>query len=169
MARPTGDGGLRLIGIFKLLKGLLLFVGGVGALRLLHKDVDDVLTTWITEFHIDPENRYFDRLIEWLWSVDDRTLKFLSAGTFFYAALLLTEGIGLLLRKRWAAYFTVIVTASFIPLETYELARRFTPTRVSVIGINVAVVWYLVVRLRREVEGTNNHRGLREEKGDAPP
>ncbi len=46
-----------------------------------------------------------------LLSLDDRKLKAIGAGTFFYAALLLTEGIGLLLRRRWAEYFTVIVTA----------------------------------------------------------
>ncbi|HET7296266.1 MAG TPA: DUF2127 domain-containing protein, partial [Gemmatimonadales bacterium] len=87
-----------------------------------------------------------------------RRLKEISAGTFFYAALLLTEGTGLLLARRWAEYFTVIVTGSFIPLEVYELAKRITLTRLSVIGINVAIVWYLVVRLRREGEGVPGKR-----------
>src|SRR5262249_29679150 len=152
---PPVDVGLRLIGIFKLLKGVLLAAGGVGVLRLLNRDASDVLTSWISEFHIDPEKRYFGPLIERLWSVDTRTLRLFSIATFFYAALLLTEGIGLLLRKRWAEYFTTIVTASFIPLEVYELARRWTPIRVSVIGINVAVVWYLVVRLRQAGKTTS--------------
>jgi len=141
--------GLQLIAIFKLLKGLGLFVAGLASLHLANRDVADVLTSWISEFHIDPDNRYLTALIERLWSVDTRTLKLFSVATFFYAALLLTEGIGLLLRKRWAEYFTTIVTASFIPIEVYELTRRWTPIRVSVIGINVAVVWYLVVRLGR--------------------
>jgi uncharacterized membrane protein (DUF2068 family) len=94
-------------------------------------------------------NRYVDAVLGKLLSLDDRKLKAISAGTFFYAALLSTEGIGLLLRKRWAEYFTVIVTGSFIPLELYELVRRVTVTRVVLLGINVAVVWYLVVVLRR--------------------
>jgi uncharacterized membrane protein (DUF2068 family) len=62
---------------------------------------------------------------------------------------LLTEGIGLLLRRRWAEYFTVIVTGSFIPLELYELSRHISMTRLIVVAINVAVVWYLIVVLRR--------------------
>jgi len=146
--RYSGDAGLWLIGGFKLAKGLLLLVVGVGILRLLHRDVADVLASWIAQLHVDPENRYVDRALSAALSLDDRRLKQISVGTFAYAALLLTEGIGLLLRQRWAEYLTVIVTGSFIPLELYELAKRITLTRLTVIGINVAIVWYLVGRLR---------------------
>jgi uncharacterized membrane protein (DUF2068 family) len=83
-----------------------------------------------------------------LLSLDAYQLRKVSAGIFSYAALLLTEGTGLLLRQRWAEYFTIIVTASFIPLELYELAKRITFARLIVVGINVAVVWYLASRLR---------------------
>ncbi len=144
-----GDAGLWLIGGFKLAKGLLLLVVGVGVLRLLHRDVADVLASWIAQLHVDPENRYVDRALSAALSLDDRRLKQISVGTFAYAALLLTEGAGLLLRQRWAEYLTVIVTGSFIPLELYELAKRITLTRLTVIGINVAIVWYLVARLRQ--------------------
>ena len=147
--RYSGDAGLWLIGGFKLAKGLLLLVVGVGILRLLHRDVADVLASWIAQLHVDPENRYVDRALSAALSLDDRRLKQISVGTFAYAALLLTEGIGLLLRQRWAEYLTVIVTGSFIPLELYELAKRITLTRLTVIGINVAIVWYLVGRLRQ--------------------
>ncbi len=147
--RYSGDAGLWLIGGFKLAKGLLLLVVGVGILRLLHRDVADVLASWIAQLHVDPENRYVDRALSAVLSLDDRRLKEISVGTFAYAALLLTEGIGLLLRQRWAEYLTVIATGSFIPLELYELAKRITLTRLTVIGINVAIVWYLVGRLRQ--------------------
>jgi len=70
-------------------------------------------------------------------------------GTFFYSALLLTEGTGLLLGKRWAEYFTIFATSSFIPLEVYELARRASPARFVVLLINVVVVVYLVAEVYR--------------------
>jgi len=145
----AGDKGLWLIGAFKLVKGLLLVVVGVGALHLVHKDVADVVAGWLEQIHVDPDGRYADRLLTRLLSVDDRKLREISAGTFVYAALLLTEGIGLLLRKRWAEYFTVIVTGSFIPLELHHLWRHVTLTRLTVIAVNVAIVWYLIVLLRR--------------------
>jgi uncharacterized membrane protein (DUF2068 family) len=64
----------------------------------------------------------------------------------------LTEGVGLLLRQHWAEYFTILVTGSFVPLELYELTRRFTATRLLLIGVNVVVVWYLVLHLRQRAE-----------------
>jgi uncharacterized membrane protein (DUF2068 family) len=81
---------------------------------------------------------------------DARKLRELSVGTFFYSALLLTEGTGLLLRKRWAEYFTIIATSSFIPLEVYELARRVSAAKVILLLLNVVVVVYLVINLRRD-------------------
>jgi uncharacterized membrane protein (DUF2068 family) len=139
---------LVIIGAFKLLKGLLLVAVGLGALGLLHRDIAGTFAPLVAHLHIDPESRYLGRVLTTLWALDDRALKRISAGTFFYAALLLTEGVGLLGRRRWAEYFTVLVTGSFIPLELYELTRRFTATRLILIGINAAVVWYLVHHLR---------------------
>ena len=137
-----------LIGAFKLLKGLVLVAVGIGALGLLHRDIADTFAPLVAHLHVDPESRYLGRALTALWALDDRALKRISAGTFFYAALLLTEGVGLLCRRCWAEYFTVLVTGSFIPLELYELTRRFTAPRLILIGVNVAVVWYLVRHLR---------------------
>ena len=70
--------------------------------------------------------------------------------TFIYSALLLTEGFGLLLLKRWAEHLTVLITASFIPLELFSVGRNFGTPRTIVVLINLAVVWYLSARLWRE-------------------
>jgi len=82
-------------------------------------------------------------------SLGARRLRAISAGTFLYAGLLLTEGVGLLRRRRWAEYFTVIVTGSFIPLELYELTRRISLIRFVVLAVNVAIVQYLLAVLGR--------------------
>jgi len=143
--------GLRLIAVFKLVKGLLLLAVGVGALKLLHKDVGEVALRWVNVLRVDPDNRFIHKLLVKLWFVDDRTLERVSAGTFIYAGLLLTEGTGLWLAKPWAKYLTIVLTASLLPLEVYELVKHFSWTKVLVIAVNVAVVWYLVARLRSEL------------------
>jgi uncharacterized membrane protein (DUF2068 family) len=89
-----------------------------------------------------------NKLIKKLWTVDDAKLEAISIGTFFYAALMLTEG-GLALRKKWAEYFTVVATSSLIPLEFYELVQEFSVMKVVVIAVNLAVVGYLVLGLWR--------------------
>jgi uncharacterized membrane protein (DUF2068 family) len=144
--REPGDVTLWLIGGFKLVKGLILVAAGVGVLGLLHQDFAEFIASWAMQLH---EHRHLNRALSKVLSLDPGKLRAISAGTFFYAALLLTEGVGLLLRKRWAEYFTVFVTTSFIPLELYELAKHITVTRVIVVVINVAIVWYLLTRLFR--------------------
>src|SRR3984893_900874 len=141
--------GLLLIAAFKLLKGLALLVVGIGAHTLIDKDLATVVEHWVNVFRVDPNNHYLHALLERFTDLSPQRLKAVSFGTFFYAALLLTEGVGLALRKRWAEYFTVIATSSFIPLEIYEIFRHANITKVVVLLINIAVVWYLVLELRR--------------------
>jgi uncharacterized membrane protein (DUF2068 family) len=142
------DNWVFVIALFKLLKGALLMAAGIGVLRLMHKDVAEVAQHWIGMLRIDPDNRFIHTLLAKLWSVDDRTLKRVSAGTFCYAALFLTEGTGLLLGKRWAKYLTIIVTGSFLPIEVYELVRDASILKMVAILLNAAIVVYLVIHLR---------------------
>ena len=141
--------GLYLIAAFKLFKGLVLFAVGIGALKLLKNGAAAEVYRWANAFRVDPNNQYLQRLLLRFSILDDKKLKELSVGTFFYSALFLTEGLGLLLRKHWAEYFTIIATASFIPLEVYELIRRASLARGVVLLLNIAVVVYLAISLRR--------------------
>lgn len=147
-SEKSGSTGIILIGLFKLVKATLLIVVGIGALNLLHKDVADTVTHWVGVMRVDPDNRFIHRVLTRIFAVTPAQLKTLSVGTFFYAALLLTEGIGLLLQKHWAEYFTVITTAALVPLEVYELIERLTIAKVVILAVNLAIVWYLIARLR---------------------
>jgi uncharacterized membrane protein (DUF2068 family) len=150
ITRPSATPrGIRLIAAFKLFKGLVLLAVGIGAVKLLHKDIAFEFVRWADIFRVDPNNHYFQRLLERFSILDARKLKELSVGTFFYSALLLTEGTGLLLGQRWAEYFTIIATSYFIPLEVYEIAKRVRPAKLIVLLLNIVVVAYLVIVLRR--------------------
>jgi len=137
------------IAAFKLFKGVLLFAVGVGALRLLHRDVAATVLHWVNVLRADPDNRFVHSILTHIVDIHPNRLREISAGTFIYSALLLTEGTGLLLRKRWAEYFTVITTAGLIPLELYELAEHPSFSKVLVVAVNAAIVYYLVMRLVR--------------------
>jgi uncharacterized membrane protein (DUF2068 family) len=147
--KRKGSRGLWLIAAFKLVKGLGLLILAIGALKLLHKDVAAEAERWINLLRFDPHNHYIEKLLAKLGMIDERRLEELSVGTFFYAGLFLTEGIGLALRKRWAEYLTIVSTASLLPLEIYELAKRLTAGRIVLLLINIAVVAYLVIEVRR--------------------
>jgi uncharacterized membrane protein (DUF2068 family) len=147
--KPSHSRGLRLIAVFKLLKGFALLALGIGALKLLHKDVAAIIEHWINMFQVDPHNHYINKLLEKLPELDDRRLKILSAGTFIYAAIFFTEGTGLWFRKRWAEYFTIITTSSLLPIEIYELVKHGSLGKWYALLINLAVVAYLVREVRR--------------------
>jgi uncharacterized membrane protein (DUF2068 family) len=147
--RPNSSRTLLLIALFKLIKGFLLVAVGIGALRLLHRDVADTVMHWVDILRVDPDNRFIHAALIRVLSVSPKQLKVTSAGSFIYAALLLTEGTGLLLRKRWAEYFTIITTGGLVPLEVYEIARHITAAKIVVLAVNVAIVVYLVVRVQR--------------------
>jgi uncharacterized membrane protein (DUF2068 family) len=139
---------LVLIGIGKLIKSALLIALGFGALAVLHANVAHTVTSWMREMRVDPDNRFIHSMLERFFSITPAQLKGLSIGTFLYASLFLAEGIGLLLRKHWAEYFTIVTTALLLPLEIYELEQRLTFVRIAILALNVAIVWYLIVRVR---------------------
>jgi uncharacterized membrane protein (DUF2068 family) len=139
---------LILIAVLKLLKAALLIAVGIGAIRFLHRDLAAAAMHWVEVLRVDPDNRYVHRLLEKIFRVTPKELRALSVGTFLYASLFLTEGIGLLMRKRWAEWFTIITTSLLLPLEAYELAAHVTVTRIVVLIANGLIVAYLVARVR---------------------
>jgi uncharacterized membrane protein (DUF2068 family) len=140
------DGVLTLIGAFKLVKTLALIAAGVGLVSL----GDGHEPSPLAHFAADPQNRHINALMAKLASVNPHELRELGIGSFIYAALFATEGTGLLLRRLWAEYLTIIITTSFIPLEVYEMVHHESILKGIVIAVNVAIVVYLVWRLRRD-------------------
>ena len=141
---------LVLIGALKLASGLLMFAAGIGLFRLFRGDVDEALETIVTRLHLDPDNRLIQSIISGVLGVSRKQLRLLEAGTFFYATLHSIEGIGLILRRRWAEYLVVVATGSLIPFEIYEIYRKTTALRLGVFAVNVVILVYLIVRLRRD-------------------
>jgi uncharacterized membrane protein (DUF2068 family) len=103
---------------------------------------------------VDPDNKYFQIAVSKLLLVDDRKLKEVGAGTFFYAGLFLTEGLGLVFEKIWAEYFTIFVTGSFLPIEVYLMTLHFTAVRLLATLVNIGIVCFLVAHRWRERKRT---------------
>jgi uncharacterized membrane protein (DUF2068 family) len=144
------DSVVLLIGIFKLAKGVVLLGAGIAAATLLQTGIEPALDRLVNVLWIGRESRIIERLIDKVASIDRKQLELAEVGTFVYAAVFFTEGIGLLLRRRWAEYLTIIVTASFIPFELYLMVRRFSIEKAITLVVNIAVVIYLVVKVRRD-------------------
>jgi uncharacterized membrane protein (DUF2068 family) len=137
---------VRLIGAFKLLKASILIglcVGGaLGRSDQLIRAIERAVL-WAGLF---PGHRQLHRTLEHLRHVDHATARKFGAAALAYAVVFVVEGMGLLLGKRWAEWLTVGVTASFVPVEVYELIEHFSAGKVAALVVNLAIVVYLVVR-----------------------
>jgi uncharacterized membrane protein (DUF2068 family) len=126
------------------LQALLFIAIGVGALRLLHKDIGDLLTQLADRLRFNPESKFVNFILERASLIHDPMLRRIGAAAFCYAGLSMVEGIGLYLEKAWAEYLTLAITASFLPWEIFEIIRRLTITRVGLLVANVLVFVYLM-------------------------
>ena len=141
---------LRLIALFKFFKATVLIVTGIGILRLMHNDAATTLDHWFARLGLAPGNRFVDYAISKAANIPPNRIKELGLGSFVYAALFLTEGIGLWMLKHWAEWFTVVITASLVPLEVWEIHRHPTTVKILVLIINIGVVAYLLYRIRKQ-------------------
>jgi uncharacterized membrane protein (DUF2068 family) len=146
--KSSEDRLIRLIAICKLFKAALLIAFGVGAFRLIHKDLGNVLEHWIRALRFDPGQHFLDMALAKASHVSPEQIRKVGVGSFIYAALFLTEGTGLWMRKRWAERLTIIITSSLVPIEIYEIYRHPSWVKVVVLALNVAIVVYLIYHMR---------------------
>jgi uncharacterized membrane protein (DUF2068 family) len=155
--------GLLLISAFKLCQALLFFAMAVGLFRLLHKDIGDVLEQLANHLRFNPESKFINFLLFKCSILDDRLLKRIVEVFFIYAGLDLVEGIGLYLEKTWAEYLTLAITASFLPLELYEIFRRLTLVRVGLLALNAMIFIYLFKLVMARAKHIHEARSSRQD------
>jgi uncharacterized membrane protein (DUF2068 family) len=139
---------LVLIGLAKLLKAAVLLFFALELHHLLDANMAKRMADGFHHVRIDPGNEHVHALIARATGISPATLHKIRLGSFLYAALFATEGVGLVLRKRWAEYFTTITTSLLLPLELYEIFHgHHHVAKIIVMLVNVLIVVYLVQRL----------------------
>ena len=170
--KRAGDKGLYLIGVFEIVKTVLFLIAAAGVFHLVNRNTQVELTKLLHAFRISGDRAFIKGLLLKANLMTDPGKRILSGVLLLYAALHATEGIGLLLRKRWAEYFTVIMTALPLPFEIYILvhhakhstlsnlvpADQTLPVllsshvfalKVAALIINVGIVLYVIRTLRQ--------------------
>lgn len=141
-----GSGILSVIGFFKLVKAGMLTALGVWALLGRHDHHAHELARFAHWTGAFSGRELVQRALARVLSLDDVVIHRLGVASLAYAAIFVVEGIGLLAKRTWAEWLTVGVTASFIPLEVYELAHHPTAAKLAALLLNVAIVAYLARR-----------------------
>jgi uncharacterized membrane protein (DUF2068 family) len=140
---------LRLIAIERSGRGVLLLAAGIYLLFHLSTDFGRVAERIIRRIDIDPRQHFFHRIVMRLHHLHAHELRIAGIAAISWGALELIEGVGLWLDQLWAEYLTLIATSLLIPFELYELAIRPSLWKAGGILVNVLIVSYLAVALRR--------------------
>jgi uncharacterized membrane protein (DUF2068 family) len=139
---------LRTIAVYKLVKVLLLLALAYGEVRLRDASLAAKLVTWASARPLGLEHDVATRFLQWFSGLSASRVHALRIVTLSYAAVFATEGIGLWMQKQWAEWLTVIITASLIPLEVWELVFRPNIGKAAVLIANTAIVIYLAWHVR---------------------
>jgi uncharacterized membrane protein (DUF2068 family) len=146
---------LRLIAVNRALHFLGLALLGIAILLFSanRADLRDVVLRVVTDITGESasgsgsEHGIAHRVDE-LFTLRTGRLHLFAAIALIYAAVEGIEAVGLWYGKRWAEYLTLIVTASLLPVEVYELAHHVTPFKLVAFLLNLAVVVYLLFAKR---------------------
>lgn len=133
--------------MLKLSQALLLAAVAFAALHLIRPTVAVRVREWVGELQYEPQQDLARRSVAWLLGLPGGHARALAGGTLLYALLFAVEGTGLLWKKRWAEWLTVVATGSFVPLEVWEVTHRPGTGKAIVLAVNVAVVWFLARHL----------------------
>jgi uncharacterized membrane protein (DUF2068 family) len=136
----------------KLLKAILLFVVAFGFHRLIqgngggdNTQAQETFERWVKEIRVDPGGHYAHLVINAVTGMSEHRMHQLQVATILYGMLFATEGTGLMLRKRWAEYLTIVSTTVFLPLEVIELMKpEHRAVKAGLLAFNLLIVAYLV-------------------------
>jgi uncharacterized membrane protein (DUF2068 family) len=140
---------MRLISLGRLIYGLILLGTGVAVFNLLGKNLGAEMLRLINQWHIGSYLYYVHWLVQKVSTVSQGMLILLAIGNFLYAALAFVESAGLILGKRWAYWLVIVDTASFIPIETFQLVKEFGWVNLILLVYYLVTIIYLFFQLKK--------------------
>lgn len=149
-AHAKSERGLLLVGLFKISKSLGCILFGLICLHLIHRDLGDMAMKIIDWLNLDPTGHLASVLLDKADLINGHQLRMTGMLSFAGGIVYAVEGTGLMLRKVWAEYFTVILTTLGLPWEIYEMFHHFTLWKFGLFFVNVLVLAYLIWLLRRK-------------------
>ena len=91
MANSRSNRLLRIIAFFKFIKAALLIATGIGALRLVNRNIYEYSTDLVARYHLNPGNHFVAHALERTTSITPKKLHELGIIAFVYSALFLSH------------------------------------------------------------------------------
>ena len=148
-SRNTVNHFMRVIAVGRLLYGLILLAAGFAIFNLIGKNLAAEMLRLIDTWHIDSYLYYIHWLLQKVSTVSQGLLILLAVGNFLYSVLAFVEAAGLVLGKRWAYWLVIVDTASFIPIEIFQICKEFGWVKLILLGYYFATVVYLFFQSKK--------------------
>ena len=133
----------------KVVKGLSLLLLALGVYSLSDNNLPQEFRDFLQWWHLDPEKKFLTDLAAKLSKITPANLVWVATGTFLYSVFSLVEGIGLMFRAWWAGWLAIGESAFFIPIEVYEMMKRYSTVVLVILVLNVIICWYLFQNRQR--------------------
>jgi uncharacterized membrane protein (DUF2068 family) len=147
MSRPLPHV-IRTIALVEAGKGALALSASAGLL-LARQDMAGLLERFFRFLHLDPASHYPRLITQAAGGVSPQEIFALTLLAGFYALVRGLEAWWLWRQRPWAEWFALGSTAFYLPIELYELNRAPTWPLAAVFFVNLAIVVYLALTLRR--------------------
>jgi len=144
-----GDRLLPWIAAERAFRSVLLLVVGVVLITHPHTDWSREIQSFVARLGLNPQENWVHKLlndISRITSSEDLTFGLIAIA---YGALEGVEAYGLFTRRRWAEWLTVFATSLLLIPELWALSKGISLLKAGGLAVNIAVVAYLLVRLRR--------------------
>jgi uncharacterized membrane protein (DUF2068 family) len=155
---------LPLIGVEHVVVALILLTVGVTLATNAHTNVGNDVTHLARRFGLDPSSNGIRGLTSSAKKLTPDKLRFYGIAAVGFGLLEGIEGYGLIPRRRWGEYLTVVATLLLFVPDIYQLAKEPSILKGVLFALNVAMIVYLAIHLWR-TRGQDNRRASAADKG----
>jgi len=134
----------------RAVRAVVLFAVGLTLVTHPHANWASDISHVAERMGLDPKDNWIQRVIEKVRKIHAHQDLVFGVAALAYAALEGTEAYGLWTRRRWGEWLTVLATSLLLIPEVWELTKSISLLKVGALLVNLAVVAYLVWRLRRD-------------------
>ena len=147
-ARPPGDRLLPWIAAERAFRAVLLAAVGIVLLTHVHENWANDITDLAHKGGLNPKSNWFQRILHDAAKLNAGRAFLFGIVALAYAGLEGVEAYGLWNRRRWGEWLTVLATSLLLVPEVWELTKSATFLKVGALLVNIAIVAYLLWRLR---------------------
>ncbi len=133
----------------RAVRAVLLIAIGIVLATHVHEDYGRDITRIAQHLGFNPASNGIRELSGAASRLTPTKIRFYGFVAIAYGVLEGVEAFGLFRRRRWAEYLTVLATTLLFIPEIDELIKKPSAFKAGAFLVNVAIVVYLVVRLRR--------------------